>query len=142
MFRISNNNNAVSTRIKLDKCKIDIEDGFPLLTFAGTNEKAYLDMMFQDCSIDYKHDSLGASSVILDTRYAMFHLINTRIKVSTQGVTDGYILLDDSSNTDKNVQIDNVVTNAIIPTTLLNYGTAISSNSTGIRSGITDIRII
>ena len=142
LFRISNNNNAVSTRIKLDKCKIDIEDGFPLLTFAGTNEKAYLDMMFQDCSIDYKHDSLGASSVILDTRYAMFHLINTRIKVSTQGVTDGYILLDDSSNTDKNVQIDNVVTNAIIPTTLLNYGTAISSNSTGIRSGITDIRII
>ena len=123
------------------KSKITIDDGFLLMGIAGC-EKAYVDFMFQDCSIDYKHDSLGASSVILDTRYAMFHLINARIKVSTQGVTDGYILLDDSSNTDKNVQIDNVVTNAIIPTTLLNYGTAISSNSTGIRSGITDIRII
>ena len=108
----------------------------------ATNEKAYLDFMFQDCSIDYKHDSLGANAVIMDTRYVMFHIINSRFKISSQGVTDGYILLDDSSNTDKNVQIDNVVTNAVIPTALLNYGTAISSNATGIRSGITDVRII
>ena len=47
-----------------------------------------------------------------------------------------------SSNTDKNVQIDNVVTNAVIPTTLLNYGVALSSDSSGVRSGVTDIRII
>ena len=126
----------------MDKCKLIVEDGFPLFNIASNNEKDYVDFMFQDCSMDYQHDSLGASSVIIDTRYIMFHIINSRFKVSAQGVTDGYILLDDSSNTDKNVQIDNVVTNAVIPTSLLNYGTAISSNSSGIRSGITDIRII
>lgn len=142
VFYINNNNSATYTRIKLDKCKITVEDGFQLFSITSSNEKAYVDFMFQDCSIDYKHDSLGASAVIMDTRYIMFHITNSRFKVSAQGVTDGYILLDDSSNTDKNVQIDNVVTNAVIPTALLNYGTAISSNATGIRSGITDVRII
>ena len=98
--------------------------------------------MFQDCSIDYKHDSLGANAVIIDIRYIMLHFINTRFKVSDQGVTDGYIILDDSSNTDKNVQIDNITTNGVIPTTLLNYNTLISTNSDGILSGVSDIRII
>lgn len=142
VFFISNNNSLTYTRIKLDKCKITVEDGFQLFSITSSNEKAYVDFMFQDCSTNYKHDSLGANAVIMDTRYIMFHIINSRFKVSEQGVSDGYILLDDSSSTDKNVQIDNVVTNAVIPTALLNYGTAISSNSTGIRSGVTDIRII
>ena len=142
VFKLSNNNSLTYSRIKFDKCKIFVEDGFPLFSIASTNEKAYVDFMFQDCSIDYKHDSLGASSVIMDTRYIMFHIINSRFKVSAQGVTDGYILLDDSTNTDKNVQIDNVVTNGVIPTTLLNYGVLISTDSSGIRSGFADIRII
>jgi hypothetical protein len=142
VFRFNNNNSATYTRLKLDKCKLTVEDGFPLFNISSNNEKAYVDMMFQDCSVDYKHDSLGASAVLMPTRYVMFHIINSRFKVSAQGVTDGYILLDDSTNTDKNVQIDNVVTNAVIPTALLNYGTAISSNSTGIRSGVTDVRIV
>ena len=72
----------------------------------------------------------------------MFHIINSRFKVSAQGVTDGYKILDDSTATDLNVQIDNIVTNGVVPTTLLNYEIAISSNSSGIRSGLTDIRII
>jgi len=142
LFRFTNNNSETYTRFKLDKCKLTVEDGFPLFNISSSNEKAYVDIMFQDCSIDYKHDSLAASSILIPTRYAMFHIINSRFKVSAQGVTDGYILLDDSTSTDLNVQIDNIVTNAIIPTTLLNYGTAISSNSSGIRSGVTDIRII
>ena len=142
VFRLLNNNSETYTRFKLDKCKITVEDGFPLFSIASSNEKAYVDMMFQDCSVDYKHDSLAASTVLMPVRYVMFHIINSRFKISDQGVTDGYILLDDSTSTDKNVQIDNVVTNAVIPTDLVNYGTAISSNSTGIRSGITDVRII
>lgn len=142
VFMFNNNNSESYTRLKLDKCKLTVEDGFPLFNISSSNEKAYVDMMFQDCSVDYKHDSLGASSVIIDVRYIMFHIINSRFKVSAQGVTDGYILLDDSSTTDKNVQIDNIVTNAVVPTTLVNYGTAISSDASGVRSGITDIRII
>lgn len=142
VFRFNNNNSETFTRLKLDKCKLTIEDGFPLFNISSSNEKAYVDMMFQDCSMDYQHDSLGASAVLMPTRYVMFHIINSRFKISDQGVSDGYILLDDSTSTDKNVQIDNVVTNAVIPTDLVNYGTAISSNATGIRSGITDVRII
>ena len=119
-----------------------IEDGFALFNIASTNEKDYVDFMFQDCSMDYKHDSLGAGAILIPIRYIMFHIINSRFKVSAQGVTDNYSLLDDSTNTDKNVQIDNVVTNAQIPTSLVNYGTSISSNNEGIRSVVTDIRII
>tara|TARA_R100000908_G_scaffold31480_1_gene14201 strand:+ start:7098 stop:8750 length:1653 start_codon:yes stop_codon:yes gene_type:complete len=142
LFRLTNNNSETYTRLKLDKCKITVEDGFPLFNISSSNEKAYVDVMFQDCSVNYKHDSLAASTVLMPTRYVMFHIINSRFKVSAQGVTDGYILLDDSSNTDKNVQIDNIVTNAVIPTTLLNYGVALSSGSSGVRSGVVDIRII
>ena len=142
LFRLNNNNSETYTRLKLDKCKITVEDGFPLFNISSSNEKAYVDIMFQDCSIDYKHDSLGSSAVLIPIRYVMFHIINSRFKVSAQGVSDGYILLDDSSNTDKNVQIDNVVTNAVIPTALLNYGVALSTDAAGVRSGVTDIRII
>ena len=142
VFEIEGNNSLTYTRIKFDKCKIVVDDGFELFNINSANEKAYLDLMFQDCSIDYKHDSLGANAVIIDIRYIMLHFINTRFKVSDQGVTDGYIILDDSSNTDKNVQIDNITTNGVIPTTLLNYNTLISTNSDGILSGVSDIRII
>ena len=142
IFNINNNNSLTYSRIKFDKCKITIDDGFPLFNISSNNEKAYVDFMFQDCSIDYKHDSLGANAVIIDTRYVMFHFVNTRFKVSSQGVTDGYKILDDSTSTDLNVQIDNIVTNGVVPTTLLNYGTLISTDSSGIRSGVADIRII
>lgn len=142
VFRFTNNNSSTYTRLKLDKCKLIVEDGFPLFNIASSNEKEYLDMMFQDCSVDYQHDSLGAGAIIMPTRYIMFHITDSRFKVSAQGVTDNYSLLDDSTSTDKNVQITNVVTNAQIPTSLVNYGTAISSNNEGIRSVVTDIRII
>ena len=142
VFKLKQNNSLTYSRIKFDKCKITIDDGFQLFNIANTNEKAYIDFMFQDCSIDYKHDSLVTNAVLIDIRYIMFHFINTRFKVSAQGVTDGYKILDDSTNTDLNVQIDNIVTNGVVPTTLLNYGTLISTDSSGVRSGVTDIRII
>jgi hypothetical protein len=142
VFKLRDNNSETYTRVKIDKSKITVDDGFQLFNIANTNEKTYVDFMFQDCSIDYRHDSLGANAVILDTRYVMFHFVNTRFKVSSQGVTDGYKVLDDSTSTDLNVQIDNIVTNGVVPTTLLNYGVLISTDSSGIRSGVTDIRII
>ena len=142
VFKLTQNNSLTYSRIKFDKCKITIDDGFPLFNISSNNEKSYIDFMFQDCSVNYKHDSLGASAVLIDIRYVMFHFINTRFKVSSQGVTDGYKILDDSTSTDLNVQIDNIVTNGVVPTNLLNYGTLISTDSSGIRSGIADIRII
>lgn len=142
VFKLKDNNSETYTRVKVDKSKIFVDDGFELFNVTTTNEKAYLDFMFQDCSVDYKHTTLGAGAIVIPIRYAMFHIINSRFKVSSQGVTDNYSLLDDSTNTDKNVQIDNVVTNAQIPTSLINYGTSLSSNNEGIRSVVTDIRII
>lgn len=146
VIKLNNNNSSTYSKIKFNNSKLTIEDGFPLTDISNSVEKEYMDIIYKDCSIDYQHTSLGTNGVIMESRYAMINFDNTRFKVSSQGVTDSYIILDDSTDTDKEFAVygGGLYTNGFLPNDLVNINTELplSIDTTNIYQGLTKIRII
>lgn len=132
-------NNTLSV-VKFDNCKMTIGEGFALTDISSSVTKDNLDIVFQDCSIDYQTTGFTSGTTIIDTSYGMFHFENTRFKVADTT----YKILDSAIDSEISVYGGGLFTNGVMPGNLVNINTELplSSSTTNVFSGLSDVRII